>query len=113
MIAEEATVVAATEEAIVAAEAEEAIEDKDKSSHRLIGGSNKNEGSDKDSGNVSSGGFDDDSDEIPVTTRDSDDGSDEIPVAPPTRFQRRLRRGSGGYSDEVETVGRWLENSSE
>ena len=44
------------EEAIVAAEAEEAIKDKDKSSHRLIGGSNKDEGSDSDSG------------EIPVTT---------------------------------------------
>ena len=38
------------EEAIVAAEAEEAIKDKDKSSHRLIGGSNKDEGSDSDSG---------------------------------------------------------------
>ena len=63
MTAEEATVVAATEEAIVAAEAEEAIEDKDKSSHRLIGGSNKDEGSGSDSGSVSSGGFD----EIPVT----------------------------------------------
>lgn len=37
------------EEAIVAAEAEEAIKDKDKSSHRLIGGSNKDEGSDSDS----------------------------------------------------------------
>ena len=33
------------EEAIVAAEVEEAIKDKDKSSHRLIGGSNKDEGS--------------------------------------------------------------------
>ena len=40
------------EEAIVAAEAEEAIKDKDKSSHRLIGGSNKDEGSDSDSGEV-------------------------------------------------------------
>ena len=40
------------EEAIVAAEAEEAIKDKDKSSHRLIGGSNKDEGSDSDSGEI-------------------------------------------------------------
>jgi len=63
MTAEEATVVAAAKEAIVAAEAEEAIEDKDKSSHRLIGGSNKDEGSDNDSGSVSSEG----SDEIPAT----------------------------------------------
>ena len=45
------------EEAIVAAEAEEAIKDKDKSSHRLIGGSNKDEGSDSDSGGVSSEGL--------------------------------------------------------
>lgn len=44
------------EEAIVAAEAEEAIKDKDKSSHRLIGGSNKDEGSDSDSGGVSGEG---------------------------------------------------------
>jgi len=65
MTAEEATVVAAAEDAIVAAEAEveEAIEDKDKSSHRLIGGSNKDEGSGSDSSSVSSGG----SDEIPST----------------------------------------------
>ena len=40
------------EEAIVAAEAEEAIKDKDKSSHRLIGWSNKDEGSDSDSGEI-------------------------------------------------------------
>ena len=75
MNAEEATVVATAEDAIAAAEAEEAIEDKDKSSHRLIGGNNKDEGS----GSVSSG------------------SSDEIP----TRFRRRLRRGSGGCSGEV------------
>jgi len=69
MTAEEATVVAAAEDAIVAAEAEEAIDDKDKSSHRLIGGSNKDEGSDSDSGSVSSG------------------GSDEIPATAPARFR--------------------------
>ena len=80
------------EEAIVAAEAEEAIEDKDKSSHRLIGGSNKDEGSGSDSGSVSS------------------KGSDEIPATAPTRVRRLLRLGSGSSS---ETVGRWLENSSE
>ena len=78
---EEATVVAAAEEAIVAAEAEEAIEDKDKSIHRLIGGSNKDEGSGNDFGSVSSVGFD----EIPTTTptgfrRDSDGGSGEGPA---------------------------------
>jgi len=44
MIAEEATVVAATEEA---------VEDKDKSNHRLIGGGFKDEGSDNDSDSVS------------------------------------------------------------
>ena len=70
MTAEEATVVAAAEEAIVAVEAEEAIEDKDKSSHRLIGGSNKDEGSDSDFGNVSSG------------------ACDEIPATAPARFRR-------------------------
>jgi len=69
MTAEEATVVAAAEEAIVAAEAEEAIEDKDKSSHWLIGRSNKDEGSDRDSGNVSSGGSDDGSGEILASFR--------------------------------------------
>jgi len=69
MTAEEATVVAAAEDTIVAAEAEEAIEDKDKSSHRLIGDNNK----DEDSGSVSSG------------------GSDEIPVTALARFRRRLR----------------------
>jgi len=65
MTAEEATVVAATEEAIVAAKAEEAIEDKDQSSHRLIGGSKKDEGSGSDSDSISSGG----SDEIPARVR--------------------------------------------
>ena len=59
MTAEEATVVATMEDAIVAAEAEETIEDKDKSSHRLIGGNNKDEGSDS----VSSGGSGDGSGE--------------------------------------------------
>jgi len=54
MTAEEAIVVAAAKGAIVAAEAEEAIEDKDKSSHRLIDGNNKDEGS----GSVSNGGSD-------------------------------------------------------
>jgi len=49
-------------EATVVAVAKEAIEDKDKSSHRLIGGNNKDEGSGSDSGSVSSGG----SDEIPA-----------------------------------------------
>ena len=44
------------EEAIVAAKAEEAIKDKDKSSHRLIGRSNKDEGSDSDSSGVSGEG---------------------------------------------------------
>jgi len=78
MTTEEATVVAAAEEAIVAAAAEEAIEDKDKSSHRLIGDYNKDEGSGSDSGNVSSG------------------GSDEILAAGPARFRRR--------SDEVVAV---------
>ena len=58
------------EEAIVAAEAEEAIKDKDKSNHRLIGGSNKNEGSDSDSG--------------------------EIPAVAPAKVRRRVRRDSGG-----------------
>jgi len=58
MTAEEATVVAAAEEAIVAVETEEAIEDKDKSSHWLIGGNNKDEGSNSDFGSVSSGGSD-------------------------------------------------------
>jgi len=62
MTTEEATVVAAAEEAIVAAEAKEAMEDKDKSSHQLIGGSNKDEGSDNNSGSVSGKG----SDEIPA-----------------------------------------------
>ena len=88
MTAEEATVVAAAEEAIVAAKAEEAIKDEDKSSHRLIGGSNKDEGSDSDSG--------------------------EDPAAAPAKVRRRsgegttkVRRGSG------EIVGWWLENSSE
>jgi len=100
MTVEEDTVVAAAEEAIVTAEAEEAIEDKDKSSHRLIGSSNNDEGS----GRVSSGG----SDKIPTTA----------PVTAPARFrrllrrrlQRLLRRGSGSFG---ETVGRRLENSSE
>jgi len=91
MTAEEATVVAAAEEAIVAAETEEAIEDKDKFSHRLIGGSNKDEVSNNNSGSVSNG------------------GSDEIPATALARFRRMLRRGSGISG---ETVGRWLENSS-
>ena len=77
------------EEAIVAAEAEEAIKDKDKSSHRLIGGSNKDEGSDSDSGG----------------------GSGEAPTAGPAKVRRWLRRRSRGGSGE--TVGWWLENSSE
>jgi len=77
MTVEEVIVVEIAEEAIVAAEAKEAIEDKDKSNHRLIGGSNKDEGSGSDSGSVSSGGFD----EIPATTL--------------ARFQRRLQRDSG------------------
>ena len=69
------------EEAIVAAEAEEAIKDKDKSSHRLIGGSNKDEGSDSDSG------------EIPAASpakvrRSSGEG--------PAKVRRRVRRDSGG-----------------
>ena len=42
---------------------EEAIEDKDRSSYQLIGGSNKDEGSDSDSDSVSNGG----SDEILMT----------------------------------------------
>jgi len=73
------------EEAIVAAEAEETIKDKDKSSHRLISGRNKDEGSDSDSGG----------------------GSGEGPTAAPTKVQRRSGGGSG------ETVGWWLENSIE
>ena len=86
MTAEEATVVSVAEEAIVAAEAEEAIEDKDKSSHRLIGGSNKDEGSGSDSGSVSSGG----SDEIPASfqwqiRRDSSDSFSKIPTDAPAR----------------------------
>jgi len=42
--------VVTAEEAIVAVAAEEAIVDKNKSSHRSIGGSNKDEGSDSNSG---------------------------------------------------------------
>jgi len=80
MTAEEATAAAAAEEAIVAAEAEEAIEDKDKSSHWLIGGSNKDEGSDSDSGSVSSRGY------------------DEILATASARFRRRLRRDSGAVA---------------
>ena len=63
MNAEEATVVATAEEAIVAARAEETIEDKDKSSHRLIGGNNKEEGFGRDFDSISYG----DSEEIPAT----------------------------------------------
>ena len=58
------------EEAIVAVEAEEAIKGKDKSSHRLIGGSNKDEGSDSNSGGGSGEG--------------------------PTKVRRQVRRDSGG-----------------
>jgi len=90
MTVEEATVVAAAEEAIVAAE--KAIEDKDKSSHWLIGGSNKDEGSDSDFGSVSGR------------------GSDEISVTTSARIWRLLRRDNGGSS---EAVRRWLENSIE
>jgi len=50
---------------LATAVAEEAIEDKDKSSHRSIGGSSKDEGSDSVSDNDSGGGFD----EISVTVR--------------------------------------------
>jgi len=75
MTTKEVTVVAVTEEAIVAAKAEEAIKDKDKSNHRLIDGSNKDEGFRSDSGSLSS--------------------------EAPTRFRRQLRRDSGGGSDEV------------
>jgi len=88
----------AVEEAIVAAEVEEGTKeapyDKDKSSHRSIDGSSKDEGSDN------------------VFCGSSDDVSNKIPAVVPTRFLRRLRRddGSGGFS---EAVGRWLENSSE
>jgi len=92
MTAGEATVVAAAEDAIVAAEAEEAIKDKNKSSHRLIGGSNKDEGSDNDSGSVFSRG----------------DG--KFPATALARVWWLLRRGGGSSS---ETVGWWLENSSE
>jgi len=93
MTAKEVTVVAAAEEAIVAVKAKEAIEDKDKSSHQLIGSSNKDEGSDSNSNNISSG------------------GSDEILATASTSFQRRLRRVSGNGSGEA--MGQWLENSSE
>ena len=72
MTAEEATMVVTVDEAIVAAEAEEAIKDKEKFSHWLISGSNKDEGSDSDCGSVSGG------------------GSNEIPATAPMRFWRRL-----------------------
>ena len=86
MTAEEATMVTVAEEAILAVETEEAIEDKDKSSHRLNGGSNKDEGSSSDSDSVCSGGFD----EIPVMgparfRRDSDVNSGKDLAAGPTR----------------------------
>ena len=66
------------EEAIVAAEAEEAIKDKDKSSHRLIGGSNKDEGSDSDSG--------------------------EIPAADPAKVRRLVRRDSGVVAGKFQWI---------
>jgi len=75
MNVEEATVVAVAEEAIVAAEAEETIEDKDKSSHRLIGGNNKDEGLGRDSDSISYG----DSEEISATA------PREIPTTAPAR----------------------------
>jgi len=83
MTTEEAIVVVAAEDAIVAREAEEAIKDKDKSSHRLIGGINKDEGSDS----VSSG------------------GSDEISATAPARFRQVSSDGSGEGSAAAQT--RW------
>ena len=73
------------EEAIVAAKAEEAIKDKDKSSHRLIGGSNKDEGFDSDSSG----------------------GSGEVPV------KVRRRSGESPEAGTARQWGWWLENSSE
>jgi len=84
MIVEEAIVVAAVEEVIVAAKAEEAIEDKDKSSHRLIGDNNKDEGSGSNSSSVSS--------EIPTTALARVGCST-------ARDRRRLRRDSGGSGE--------------
>ena len=93
MTVEEATVVVAAEEATVAVEAEEAIEDKDKSSHRIIGGNNKDEGSDNDSGSVSSRG----SDEIPtVGPARYGGGSGEVVVAP-------TRQWGGGWKIPVNS----------
>ena len=77
------------EEAIVAAEAEEAIKDKDKSNHRLIGGSNKDEGSDSDS----SGG----SGEGPAKVRRrSGEG--------PAKVWRRVRRDSGVVAGKFQWI---------
>ena len=90
MAAEEATV--AVEEAIVAAEAEEAIEDKDKSSHRSIGGNSKDEGSDSVSGGDSGS----------VPDRVSDGCSDGDSAA----RRWRIRRGGGAVAGKFQwTVG--------
>jgi len=92
-----------TEEATVAAKAEEgtkdAIDDKEKSKHRSISGSNNDEGS--------GGSFCSESGKSPATAL--------------TRVRRRLRQESNGRrkfgvdsNEAVATlVRRWLKNSSE
>ena len=80
------------EKAIVEVEVEEAMEDKNKSSHRSIGRSNKDEGSGSGSGSISN--------------NDSGGVSDEILVKAPTMVQRWSDNISGEAA-AVAAPARW------